>query len=66
MEGTGRRVRLTTAEGNTFWARRAILTTGYEIIPSLPKGAFEIVSSWAIATKPLPASAFWTWRSEPR
>ncbi len=62
LEGAGSRVRLTTAEGNVLSARRVILTTGYEVVPSLPKDAFEIVSSWAIATKPLPASAFWPGR----
>jgi glycine/D-amino acid oxidase-like deaminating enzyme len=62
LEGTGRRVQLTTAEENTVSARRVILTTGYEVLPSLPKDAFKIVSSWAIATPPLPASAFWPGR----
>jgi len=62
MEGAGQRVRLTTGEGATLSARRVILTTGYEVIPSLPKDAFKIISSWAIATKPLPASAFWPGR----
>ena len=62
LEGAGQRVRLTTAEGNVLSARRVILTTGYEVVPSLPKDAFEIVSSWAIATKPLQASEFWPGR----
>jgi glycine/D-amino acid oxidase-like deaminating enzyme len=62
LENTGRRVRLITAEGHMLSARRVILTTGYEVVPSLPKDAFKIVSSWAIATKPLPASAFWPGR----
>lgn len=62
LEGTGHRIRLTTAEGNVLTARRVILTTGYEVVPSLPKDAFRIISSWAIATAPLPASAFWPGR----
>lgn len=55
-------VQLTTAEGATISARRVILTTGYEAISSVPKDAFRIVSSWAIATKQLPSSAFWPGR----
>lgn len=62
MEGAGRRVRLTTAEENAILARRVILTTGYEVFPGLPKDAFKIISSWAIATTQLPASAFWPGR----
>lgn len=62
LEGTGRHVRLMTGEGHMLLARRVILTTGYEVVPSLPKDAFEIVSSWAIATKPMPSSAFWPGR----
>jgi glycine/D-amino acid oxidase-like deaminating enzyme len=62
LERAGQRVRLITTEGHTLSARRVILTTGYEVIPSLPKNAFNIISSWAIATKPLPTSALWPGR----
>ncbi len=59
MKGRGSGVRLTTTEGAEISARRVILTTGYEVVSCLPKSAFRIVSSWAIATKKLPQSAFW-------
>lgn len=54
-----RDVGLRTAEGATISARRAVFTTGYTVIPGLPRDKFEPVSTWAIATKPLPADAFW-------
>jgi glycine/D-amino acid oxidase-like deaminating enzyme len=55
-------VELTTATGGTVVARRVIFATGYEVAPGVPKSGYEIISSWAIATKPLPASDFWPLR----
>jgi glycine/D-amino acid oxidase-like deaminating enzyme len=52
-------VTLTTADESTITCRRAIFATGYEVIDGLPKSAFDIVSSWAIATQPLPPETFW-------
>lgn len=57
-----RGVDLLTADGATISARRAVFTTGYTLIPGLPRDKFEQVSTWAIATKPLPAEAFWPGR----
>ena len=57
-----RRVRLRTAVGATLSARKAIVTLGYEAISGLPRDAFKIVSSWAIATKPVPHESFWPGR----
>jgi glycine/D-amino acid oxidase-like deaminating enzyme len=50
---------LETAGGITISSRHAVFTTGYAVIPGLPRDKFEMVSTWAIATKPLPADAFW-------
>lgn len=53
------RVRLTAEDGVMLTCQRAIFATGYEVIDGLPKSAFEIVSSWAIATQPLDDATFW-------
>lgn len=58
----GRSVDLETAEGAIISAGRAVFTTGYAVMPGLPRDKFELVSTWAIATKPLPPDAFWPGR----
>ncbi len=55
-------VELTTAEGGSIVARRVIFATGYEVAPGIPKGEYDIISSWAIATQPLEPSGFWPTR----
>lgn len=52
-------VDLETAEGATVSARRAVFATGYEVIPGLPRDRFEIISTWALATRPLPTGEAW-------
>jgi len=59
VEAGPKSVRLTTREGGVIDCRRAVFTTGYEVVDGLPRGQFEITSSWAIATQPLPPEAFW-------
>jgi glycine/D-amino acid oxidase-like deaminating enzyme len=54
-------VELTTATG-TVVARRVIFATGYEVAPGIPKSDYEIISSWAIATKPLEETDLWPLR----
>lgn len=55
-------VELTTATGGRIRARRVVFATGYEVAPGIPKGEYQIISSWAIATKPLKPDAFWPLR----
>ncbi len=55
-------VEIATAEGAIVSARRAIFTTGYETLPALPRGKFDIISTWAMATKPIPPRTFWPTR----
>jgi glycine/D-amino acid oxidase-like deaminating enzyme len=55
-------VRLTTASGGIVAARRVIFATGYEVAPGIPAGDYDIISSWAIATKPLLTQALWPTR----
>lgn len=62
IESSARRVRLSTSDGATITANKAIMTLGYEVISGLPRDAFTMVSSWAIATKPIPPETFWPGR----
>ena len=55
-------VDLETKDGVVISARRAVFTTGYTVLPDLPRDKFEPVSTWALATKPVPAEAFWPGR----
>lgn len=59
IEAAAAGVELTTAAGSRISARRVVFATGYEVAPGIPERGFTITSSWAIATKPLEASAFW-------
>jgi glycine/D-amino acid oxidase-like deaminating enzyme len=52
-------VDIETAGGAIIAARRAVFATGYEVIDGLPRDRFEIVSTWALATKPLSPEALW-------
>jgi glycine/D-amino acid oxidase-like deaminating enzyme len=53
---------LETGDGTVIAARRVVFTTGYAVLPDLPRDKFEPVSTWALATEPLPADAFWPGR----
>ena len=55
-------VNLYTREGQEISCRKAVFATGYEVIGGLPREAFKIVSSWAIATKPIAPGRFWPTR----
>ena len=43
-------------------ARKAVFATGYETLPQIPHDKYKLISTWAIATQPLPAEAFWPTR----
>jgi glycine/D-amino acid oxidase-like deaminating enzyme len=62
VEASPKTVELATETGGTVVARRVIFATGYEVAPGIPKSDYEIISSWAIATQPLTASALWPLR----
>lgn len=55
-------VRLHTAQRGIIDCRRVVFATGYQPVLGLPR-RFEIVSSWAIATKPVPRSSLWPGRA---
>jgi glycine/D-amino acid oxidase-like deaminating enzyme len=62
VEAERKSVTLHTRGGGKIIARRAVFATGYETIEGLPRDRFDIRSSWAIATQPMPADAFWPGR----
>lgn len=62
VEPHRRGVRLQTVDGIVLDARRTVFATGYEVIDGLPRDRFEIISTWALATKPLPAESLWPHR----
>ena len=52
-------VAVLTTSGMSVIAKKAVFATGYEALPSIPRDQYKLISTWAIATKPLPADAFW-------
>lgn len=63
IETHAKQVRLSTKSGGTITAHKVIFATGYEVIGGIPRDAFDVISSWAIATKPIPPDKFWLGRS---
>lgn len=47
-------VSIETRDGPTVTARHAVLATGYELLEMVPGAKHQIISTWAIATKPQP------------
>lgn len=47
-------VTVTTRQGPTIRARHLVLTTGYELLDTVPAQGHTIISTWAIATPPQP------------
>jgi glycine/D-amino acid oxidase-like deaminating enzyme len=41
-----------TSDGPTITARHVVLATGYELVDMVPAAAHQIISTWAIATRP--------------
>lgn len=62
IETHAKQVRLSTKSGGTITAHKVIFATGYEVIGGIPRDAFDVISSWAIATKPIPPDKFWLGR----
>ena len=53
---------LMTAEGLEISARHVILSTGYELANIVPPGDSQVISTWALATRPQPR-ALWPQRA---
>ncbi|HMT13223.1 MAG TPA: FAD-dependent oxidoreductase [Aestuariivirga sp.] len=50
---------ITMSDGSVLAARRVIAATGYEALPQLPKSSYDLISTWALATKPVPPDCLW-------
>ncbi len=55
-------VELRTATGATITSKKVVFATGYEVVKGVPRDAFDIISSWAIATQRLETTDFWPGR----
>lgn len=55
----GQAIRVTTKDGPIMTCRHLVMATGYEASPAIPKDSFDIISSWAIATKPVSPVRLW-------
>jgi glycine/D-amino acid oxidase-like deaminating enzyme len=53
------RVGLLTKDGRAFEARHAIFATGYETLKQIPRSSYDVISTWAIATKPVAPDKLW-------
>lgn len=56
------RVGLLAKDGRAFEARHAIFATGYETLKQIPRSSYNVISTWALATKPIPPKQFWPGR----
>lgn len=63
VEIVGDWLHIAMREGPVMQCRRLIFATGYEVPWGVPRDAFDIVSSWAIATKPVTPRSLWEGRS---
>jgi glycine/D-amino acid oxidase-like deaminating enzyme len=55
-------VRVETADGGAIEAGAVVLATGYELAAGVPDRGHQIISTWAIATRPQPG-ALWPGRA---
>ncbi len=61
-ERAGDDIRVKTKDGPTILCGHLVMATGYEASAAIPRGSFDIVSSWAIATQPIKPRRFWRGR----
>lgn len=54
IEDSADEVVVATRNGPTITARHVVLATGYELVDIVPGAAHQIISTWAIATRPQP------------
>lgn len=63
MEHTSAGVFLTFESGLKVAARKVIAATGYEALPDVPKSNYDLISTWALATKPVAPETLWHGRA---
>ncbi len=54
IDATPKSVTLSLDGGKTLEVGQLIICAGYEALPQIPKHLYKLISTWAIATKPLP------------
>lgn len=59
IHGTQRGAFVELDDGTVIAARKVIAATGYEALPNVPSDAYKLISTWALATQPLPTAALW-------
>jgi glycine/D-amino acid oxidase-like deaminating enzyme len=59
MEHTSAGVFLTFGSGLKVAASKVIAATGYEALPDVPKSNYDLISTWALATKPVAPEKLW-------
>ena len=52
IEDSADEVVVSTRDGQTITARHVVLATGYELVDVVPAAAHQIISTWAMATRP--------------
>lgn len=62
-QASSARVSIRSTEGIEIEAKTLVLANGYEMPPFIPATAHKIVSTWAIASEPLPSNVFWPGQS---
>ena len=55
IDASRKGVSLALADGREITAGKVIVCTGYEALPEIPKDRYRLVSTWAIATPPMPS-----------
>jgi glycine/D-amino acid oxidase-like deaminating enzyme len=53
IDATRAGVFITMGNGNSIACRKLVVATGYETLTEIPKSGYELVSTWALASKPL-------------
>ena len=58
IKSKGDRLQVTTLDGPTITATAVVLATGYELMDMVPATHHQIISTWAIATRPQKRAAW--------
>ena len=59
LEAAEAGVFLTLENGQTIACGKVVVATGYEVLPEIPQSRFDLISTWAVATKPQQPKALW-------
>jgi glycine/D-amino acid oxidase-like deaminating enzyme len=59
MSATMQGVFLTLGDGTVVAGRKVIAATGYEVLQDISKRKYDLISTWALATKRVPPEILW-------